>query len=78
MVGHYICIKRLAIEASGQRGTFEVDVKNENCMNTGWVKKVWHCTASSNSTTLEFFRLDTEKSCCGPLIDNVSLVPDPS
>jgi hypothetical protein len=54
MVGHCICIKRLAIEASGQRGTFEVDVKNENCMNTGWVKKVWHCTASSNSTTLEF------------------------
>lgn len=61
--------KKMAVQAAGQSAVFSHDA------DLNWASKVWEFTATSPSTTIEFYSLDTEGGYCGPLLDNVSVIP---
>ena len=69
-------IKPMRVSADGQSEVFEFDTR---IGGYGWSALTWTFVADDDSATLEFFSLTagTEISGWGPLIDNVSVVPEP-
>ena len=75
-------IKHMAVTAAGQSDDFPFDVTGHSFGDMGWVTHSWQFTANSNSTTIEFYSLDSfaggYSGSCGPTLDNVSVVPEPA
>ena len=75
-------IKYMRVEAAGRSADFSFTVfAGQWYDNMGWVTHSWQFTANSNSTTLEFYSLHTSppySGWCGPVLDNVSVVPEPA
>ena len=74
---------RVEVNAAGQSADFSFDVTGHNIASMGWATHSWQFTANSNSTTIEFYSLDTLQAGysgnCGPTLDNVSVVvPEPA
>lgn len=67
-------VKKLRVQSAGQSADFTFDVTGRSAVSVGWVRKQWQFTASASRTTLEFLSLD-KKGNCGPLLDNIALVP---
>ena len=80
-------IKHMRVEAAGDSTDFSFDTTSHDYNNMGWVTHSWQFTADSNSTTIEFYSLDSYEGegeydgysgYCGPTLDNVSIVPEPA
>jgi len=75
-------IKHMRVEAAGQSADFSFDVTGHWYDNMGWVSHSWRFTANSSLTTLEFYSLHTfgggYSGLTGPVLDNVSVVPEPA
>jgi len=80
-------IKYMRVEAAGDPADFSFNVTGHDYNNMGWETRSWQFTADSNSTTIEFYSLDSSEGrysgysgYCGPTLDNVSvsIVPEPA
>jgi choice-of-anchor C domain-containing protein len=67
-------VKKLRVQAAGQSADFAFDITGRSGVAPGWVCKHWEFTAVDSRTTVEFLSLDKDESC-GPLLDNIALVP---
>jgi len=67
--------KKLGVKAAGKEAEFEFDVTGKTRDQRGWKKKTWDFTATDAETSLELFTLMTEDELCGPVLDEVSVVP---
>ncbi|MBD0363850.1 MAG: DUF642 domain-containing protein, partial [Coleofasciculus sp. C3-bin4] len=67
-------IKQMGVTAAGQSKTFSFNVSGRSRNNMGWQTNTWVFTATSTSTTLEFFSLNQGGGSSGPALDNVSVV----
>src|SRR2546422_581062 len=64
-------IKRMRVTAAGQSQDYSFDITGRSPNNMGWTTHVWSFTAVDQSTTLEFYSLDTEGGDSGPALDDV-------
>ena len=69
-------IKQLRVTAAGQFKDFFYE-KPEDPSPLEFVSCAWSFTAVSDVTTIELYSLDDPSSWCGPLLDNVVVVPEP-
>ena len=68
--------KKMRIQAVGQSADFSIDIVGRDRRNVGWQTHSWRFTATEPKTTIEFFSLGTVGGDYGPLLDNVSVVPE--
>src|SRR5262249_55411035 len=68
-------LQRIAVEAAGERVTFESDGGKNKKANCVWSTKTLDFTATGAKTTLEIYTLETKRNPdAGPLLDNVAVV----
>ena len=67
-------IKQMGVTAAGQSANFSFNVSGRSTNNMGWQTNTWVFTATSTSTTLEFYSLNQGGGSSGPALDNVSVV----
>ena len=68
--------KKMRIQAVGQSADFSIDIVGRDRRNVGWQTHSWRFTATEPKTTIEFFSLGTVGGDYGPLLDNVSVLPN--
>lgn len=64
-------IKRLRVSAAGSSQDFDVDLTGMWSWDPGWNPRMFHFSASTTSTTLNFASLDSGEA--GPAIDSVTV-----
>ena len=68
-------VKSLSVKAAGKKKEFNFDTAEATADDMKWVTKTWEFTATGDETTLEFHTLETTHPNCGPVIDDVRVVP---
>jgi len=67
--------KKIGVKAAGKEEKFTFDGTGKTKEDMGWSTQVWDFEATGDETTLEFYTLMEEDPNCGPVLDNVSVVP---
>jgi choice-of-anchor C domain-containing protein len=64
-------VKHMSVTAAGQTGSFDADLTGMWAWDPGWNPHMWSFTATSLSTTIEFY--STMSVDAGPAVDSVSV-----
>lgn len=73
-------LKTMTVQAAGQSGNFSFSITGKSKTNMGWTYHGLQFTAISDSTLVEFVSTttDPERSYYGPVVDDISVIPEPT